>query len=213
MALGTYQGLLDAIPAWLHRSGDADVIAAAPDFVTLAESGIYARLRTRYQELNFAQVMQSGVISLPANYTDVKWAYIEGTPIQNLTRKSVDYILSQFPLRAGEARPRFFARDGVSLIFGPSPDAAYEVKGVFYIAETPLSVSGSNGLFLRYPKLYLYGSLLQAEGFIRNDPTMNGMMQVWAELYRVAIEEAQGDDDREAMSGGRARVSVAGVAP
>lgn len=214
MALNTYQALLDSIPAWLHRTGDSLVMAVVPDMVALAESEIYANLRTRYQEQAFNIAAVGGSATIPSDYLDLKYAYIDGTPVTNLTRKSPDWILSQYSQRSACSRPEFIARDFASFIFGPFPDTDYTVKGVYYKEMPSLSLlNPSNKLLTRYPKAFLFGTLSQAEKFIRNDPNVDQMMVVWKGEFAQALGEAQGESDREAMSGGRARISVVGSTP
>jgi hypothetical protein len=67
MALATYNDIVDAIPVWLHRQGDQEVQAIAPDLVALAESEINIRLRTRYQEQRFESPIVGGTIPVPGD--------------------------------------------------------------------------------------------------------------------------------------------------
>lgn len=213
MALATYNDIVDSIPTWLHRQGDQEVQAIAPDLVTLAESEINIRLRTRYQEQRFESPIVAGTIPVPNDYTDLKFVYLEGSPRQNLTRKSVDWITSQYPNRSADSRPEFIARDLDGFIFGPYPDSDYVVKGVYYKQLQPLAVAQTSALLTRYPALYLFGALLKAEIFIRNDPSIDNMKPIWDQEFAKAIEIAQGEEDLEEMSGGLARVSVVGSTP
>lgn len=229
MALDTYTALVNSLPVWLHRQGDSEVMAAVPDMVALAESEINVKLRTRYQEARFSEVIlvnqdnagapistsfEEGRIRIPEDYTDLKYAYIATQPVSNLTRKSPDWILSQYPYRELSSRPEFIARDIDEFIFGPYPDSEYVVNGVYYKAMPPLSEENpSNALLARYPKAFLFGALSQAEKFIRNDPSIDQMMIVWKGEFAQAMQEAQDETDREAMSGGRARMSIVGSTP
>jgi hypothetical protein len=213
VALANYNDIVDAIPVWLHRQGDQEVQAIAPDLVALAETEINVRLRTRYQEHNFESPILSGTIPIPTDYTDLKFAYLDGTPRQHLTRKSVDWIQSQYPYRSADSRPEFIARDFDAFVFGPYPDADYTVKGVYYRMLPPLALVQTNPLLTRYPAMFLFGALLKAEIFIRNDPSIDQMKPTWEAEFARALDYAQGEDDRENMSGGLARMNLIGSMP
>ena len=47
MSITNYSELQTAVAAWINRT---DLTALLPDFITLAESKLNRRLRTRYQE-------------------------------------------------------------------------------------------------------------------------------------------------------------------
>jgi len=56
----------------------------------------------------------------------------------------------------------------------------------------------SNWLLASSPDVYLYGSLMQASPYLKDD----GRIPVWASMYTNALEAIQVADDRAATSGG-----------
>jgi hypothetical protein len=87
------------------------------------------------------------------------------------------------------------------------------VKGVYYRQLPALAFMQTSDLLTRYPAMYLFGALFKAEICIRNDPSIDQMKPTWEAEFAKALDYAQGEDDRERMSGGLARVSVIGSTP
>src|SRR6185312_11858731 len=159
MALSTYSDLTTSVAGWLHR---ADLTNAIPDFITLAESKIYNRLRIRDMETSVASTMAAGVVAVPTSYVELKDAYISSTsPYGRLERKTAEWIYERYPFRTADRQPGYLAREGSNFIFGPFPDSNYTVTLVFWNKLPTLSVS-TNSIWTAYPGLWLYGSLLEA---------------------------------------------------
>lgn len=193
MALSTYADVSTAIANELHRS---DLTSYIPDFIRRAEAKIN-KLRIRQMETTTASTMSAGVIAVPSNYIELKDAYISSlVPYVNLDRKTSNWIYDKYPTRQADSVPRFIAREGTNFIFGPYPAANYVVTMVFYNRFAPLSDS-TNALFSIYPGLWLYGALLEAEGFLKNDKRV----PLWQEKFVELMKMAQDDDNDEYLSG------------
>ena len=206
MALGTYSDLQTAIGNWLDRS---DLSAYITDFIALAEQAIYQVLRVPDMETALSATIASGVIAVPSDLLELKSAYVDGAPTTPLQRVSTDFIYNRYPTRSSEGTPAYIAREGASFIFGPYPDSAYTIKGVYYARPAALSASNTtNFLTTTYPSLLLYGSLVEARGFLHDDPRIG----VWEQLFRQALLEATRSGRSEAMKGSTLTVST-GFAP
>lgn len=193
MAITTYAELQTAVANWLHRS---DLTSAIPDFITLAETEIFRRLRVQDLETAFTGTISSNAIALPTSYLDLKYAYVSTTPIQWLDRKSARWIREKYPLTSSSGVPKFIAREGTNFIFGPYADAAYTIAGVYYKNIGPLS-SSAHVLFTNNPDLYLYGSLLAAVPYLKDDKRV----PLWQAKYEAALIQTQIESDREEFSG------------
>lgn len=209
MALGTYADLLASIADWLKRD---ELTNAIPDFVTLAESEIYRRLRVREMETALSATIASGTIPVPSDYTDLMHVYLNTDPICTLERKPVSWLLSEYPTRSADARPAFIAREASTFIFGPFPDSDYAVKGIYYKRLAALS-SSLNSIFTNNPGVYLFGSLLQAEPYSRNDPGLAEMIPVWKARFEGEINGVQDAYEREKGMPGRMAVRGRGSMP
>jgi hypothetical protein len=103
--------------------------------------------------------------------------------------------------------PSAYTLIGDEIQLAPIPDAEYELEMAFYEKFTPLGdgTSGtvtSNWLTKNAPDVLLYGSLLEAEPFIKNDERL----QLWLGAYSAAISKIQSADDRDRHSGSQMRV-------
>jgi hypothetical protein len=74
-------------------------------------------------------------------------------------------------------------------VFGPEPDSGYTVNGTYWGKPTALRSASNdaqdNWLIVNAPDLALYGSLLQAEPFLKNDARIG----VWQNFYANALKD------------------------
>lgn len=195
MSLSTYSAMKTAIANWLDRS---DLTAYIADFITLAEERIWRTLRVKAQETALNSTISSGVIAVPADYVELKFAYIDGAPTRNLERVALEEIYTRYPTRSTTGKPSYIAREGDNFIFGPYPDSTYTVKGIYYAKLAALSNSNtSNWLTTSAPSLLLFGSLCEAAPFVVDDMRV----PVWEAKFQQALREAQRADSREGLRG------------
>ena len=194
MALSTYADLQTAIATWTKR---ADMSTYAADLITVAEGRIFKELRCKEMEAALNVTISSGLATIPTDYAELKYAYIDGTPTVTLQRKDPSWILLNYPLRSSQGKPKFIARDVGSFIFGPFPDSGYTVKGTYYKKLTAISAT-VNDLFTNNPDIYLAASLAEAFRFLRNDK----LMQYWDDRYMAIKSQVSAQDKAERISGG-----------
>jgi len=199
MSITTYSELKTAVANWLNRS---DLTTYIPDLVMLGEKRIYRDLRIRAMETALSSTISSGVVALPSDYVELKSAYVDGSPTQVLQRKIVGFIYEKYPARSSGGKPKFIAREGSSFIFGPYPDSAYTIKGIYYARLTALSDSNTTNWFTtNAPDLLLFASLCEAEVFIKNDERM----VLWQAKYDQIVSQLTAEDQREQYSGSTLR--------
>src|SRR5207245_438282 len=73
------------------------------------------------------------------------------------------------------ARPRYFTIFSSEIELAPTPDAAYTIEMVYRQLIPPLASNGTNWLLAAAPDLYLYGALLEAAPYIKED----ARIQTW----------------------------------
>lgn len=179
----------------LHR---ADLTSDVPFFIQLGEFRIYRELRVRQMETALSSAISSGVIAIPSGYREMKFAYVNGSPMVKLQRKDAEWIYHNYPTRSADGTPRFFAREATNFIFGPYPDSAYTVKGVYYKQLDLLSDSNtSNWLITDAPDLIYFAALCEAADWTGNMPKQD----VWERKYARIKERVQAQDDAEEFSG------------
>jgi hypothetical protein len=155
-------------------------------------------------ETALSDTIASGVIAVPADYLELKYAYINSTPIKNLQKATASQIYAQYPLRSSDAKPGYIARDGSNFIFGPYPDSTYQVKGIYYAKPTTIATS-TNALFTANPDLYLFAALCEATPYIKDDPRIT----LWEAKYAQILEDIRKEDANENASGGGMMVRAA----
>lgn len=184
----TYTSLLTAITDWLKRS---NLSTFAPNFVQSWEEDFYREPKnfgTWMETSGTIGTIASSVVGVPAAYLGLKNAYINGSPSTRLDRKSLTQIHGRYPRGGDTARPIWIAREGSNFIFGPEPDSTYTLKGTYWAKPTVLrSVTADAAgawLIVNAPDLVLYGSLLQAEPFMKND----ARIAVWQTMHDRALQ-------------------------
>lgn len=171
--------------------------AQAQDIMTLGEDRIYRELRVRAMETVIGSTISAGVISVPSDYIELKTAYIDGSPIQELQRKSPDFIYTNYPTRSGGSKPKFIARQANQFIFGDYPDSTYLVYLNYYM-KPATAVNGTlSGILLSAPPLWLFASLAEGEAFFGRDSRIG----LWEAKYKAIKDAIQLEDERERFSG------------
>lgn len=181
----TYATLQTAIGDYLNRS---DLATFLPNFTQNAEQTLYRSLRIRAMETALSGTISSGVLALPADFLELKFAYVNTSPVKSLDKVPPDAIYAKWPVRSGSAEiPQAIAVEGTNFIFGPYP-GDYAIKGIYYARLAALSASNTTNWFItNAPDLLLYGSLLEAESFILGD----ARIPFWKAYYDQAFRSVQ----------------------
>jgi hypothetical protein len=205
MALSTFTELKDAIADWLDRS---DLTARIPDFIALAEARINRELRIRPMEVRSTMTTTAGnqYFNLPGGYIQMRNIQLNTnptTPLEYITPEMLDRLYGS----STTGKPRAYTLIGDEIQLAPIPDSAYTLEMAFYEKFTALGdgTSGtvtSNWLTTNAPDILLYGALMEAEPFIKNDERV----AVWLNGYGNAIDKLQKADQRDRHSGSAMRV-------
>lgn len=195
MALSTFAELKASIAKWLNRDDLTDLIE---DFITLAEDDMFTDLRFREIETELSGTISSGVLAVPADYAELKFAYIDRSPTSTLLRRDIKTLYDLYPDRVAEGVPKSIARKAGNFEFGPYPDSDYSVKGVYYKKFTRLSGAvASNEVLAKSAGIYLYGALKQAEPYLKND----SRLAVWENEYLKRVKKVNKESKKEDLSG------------
>jgi hypothetical protein len=184
----TYSSLITAVQDYCARG---DVASFAPNWVQNFEEKFYRQPKNfgPWMEETLNSTIASNVIPLPAGYVGLKYAYINGAPSSRLERASLDQVLGTYPRGSGTGVPRWICRERNNLIFGPEPDSTYTVKGVYWSKPTAMRSYGGDAathwLIQNAPDLCIYGALIEAEPFLKND----ARVRLWSELYSAALKD------------------------
>jgi hypothetical protein len=186
--------LSTAVGDYLNRS---DLTTFVPNFIQGCEAKLYKNLRIRAMETALSVTISSGVAAIPSDYVELKFAYVDASPIQPLKRASMEEIYTLYPTRSGGEKPRLISTEGTNFIFGPYP-GNYTIKGTYYARLAALSGSNTTNWFTtNSPTLLLYGSLLEAEPFLMGDERM----LTWRALYDAEFMAVAREETRQKSSG------------
>lgn len=190
-----YSTLKTSIAAYLQRS---DLTSMIPEFIADAESRIYTEMRTQAMETAYSATMVNGEATLPAGLIEWQWLYIDSDPKRRLEKKDMEWILRNFPTSTG--KPYYFARNGDSLTFGPTPDADYALVGSYYKRLAALSDSNTtNWLTDDYPELIRFAALCEATPYLQEDQRI----PVWEAKYQQVKQRIERLERREKTAGSR----------
>ena len=205
MALGTFTELKDAVADWLDRS---DLTARIPDFITLAEARLNRDLRIRPMEVRSSMETTSGqqYFNLPGGYIQMRNIQLNTNPtapLEYITPEMLDRLYGS----SATGKPRAYSLIGDEIQLAPIPDSDYTLEMAFYEKFTPLGdgTSGTvttNWLTKNAPDILLYGALLEAEPFIKNDERIG----LWLNAYNGAVRKLQDADARDRHSGSAMRI-------
>jgi len=196
MAITNYTSLAAALPQWLDSS-TADISAVVSDIITNAEKRIFREVRVPEMETSLSSTISSGVITVPSDFVEMKFVYIDTNPVQYVQMVPPAYIYGRYPSRTAEGVPVVMARDGNNFIFGPYPDSNYTVKGTYFKRLVAIDATSSPTLVTSNPDLYLYASLLESEPLLGRDPRMT----LWEAKYRLVKELMTNEANRSRFGG------------
>lgn len=204
MAITSYSELKTAVYGWLNVASTDFSGTLIDDLIMAGEKKIFRQLRVRSMETALSATISSGVIAVPADLVELKFAYISHSGESTfLKRKTAEWIYSAYPQRGAEGLPICIARDAGNFIFGPYPDSTYSVAGVYYKRLTAVA-SSANALFTANPDLYLWAALSEADVMLGRDPRI----QIWESKYQRAAADLNAEERGEEYSGGGLQVSL-----
>lgn len=201
----TYTSLFNDISSYLERT-DTATLAKIPTFIMLAEQTLASEIKF----LGNLTVNQSNMVS--GNPVITKPARWRKTVSMNVTVDGVkqpvflrtyEYMRQYWPDEAQEDVPKYYGDyDYTHWLVAPTPDAAYDFEVMYYEEVQPLDATNQTNWFTQYaPQAMLYGSLLQAMPFLKNDERM----PMWRAEYdkivaQLKTENVQRLGDRQAIA-------------
>jgi hypothetical protein len=198
----TFTTLQQDVRRYLERgtsyASDPVVYEQLPRLINLAERRIARELKVQGFINIVSGTLQSGVAvyDKPDRWRDTVSINI-GTGVDNNTRKvlftrAYEYLLSYWPDRTATDRPLFYADyDYSHWLIAPTPDADYPFEVLYYELPPLLDDAVQTNWLTEYaPQLLLYGTLLEATPFLKNDERI----PVWQNMYDRAAAMLNGED-------------------
>lgn len=202
-----YTTLQTAVADWLAKSNLTSFI---PNFIQNWEEKFYRQPKNfgSWMEQSLSSTIASSVIAVPTGYLAMKYAYVNGSPSSRLDRMSLNQLLGTYPRGGDTGLPVWYARDGSNFIFGPAPDSTYTIKGTYWAKPTLMrsfaSDAAAHWIIVNAPDLPLYGALIEAEPFLKNDkriPTWQAFYDTALANYRdlFKVEDVSGSPIQEVL--------------
>jgi len=201
----TYDSLVENIQSYLERN-DTSTLDKIPLFIMLAEQVIASRIKFLGNlTVNTSNmVIGTSIIAKPARWhkTVSMNVTIAGVRQPVLLRK-YEYLREYWPNAALTDVPQFYADyDYTNWLVAPTPAVAYAFEVLYYERVQPLDSSNQTNWFTIYaPQAMLYGSLLQAMPFLKNDDRI----PLWEAQYGAIMNTLMAEDklriaDRQAIA-------------
>jgi len=201
----TYDSLVENIQSYLERS-DTATLEKIPLFIMLAEQVIASQIKFlgNLTVNTSAMVATQAIIDKPARWhkTVSMNITVAGKRSPVLLRK-YEYLREYWPNASSTSVPKFYCDyDYTHWLVAPTPASAYSFEVLYYERVQPLDSSNQTNWFTIYaPQALLYGSLLQAMPFLKNDERMG----MWQQQYDLIIQTLKVEDqsrvgDRQAVA-------------
>jgi len=204
----TFDSLQEDIRSYLERGfteeTDKLVYNQIPRLINMAERRIARELKIQgfTRAVNMSVEQGKSVYKKPDRWRDTISMAYGGV---SLFTRSYDYLRSYWPVPEEEAPPRYYADyDYDHWLIAPTPDSSGVAEVLYYELPRLLDDEAqTNWLTDHAPNLLLYGALLEATPFLKNDERI----QTWQMMYDRAAQALNGEDlqkimDRNAMRSG-----------
>lgn len=189
-----YSELKTTVADWLNRG---DLATQIPTFIELAEATFNRKIRHRSMLARATTALDAQFTGLPVDFLEAKNVQLNSTPVvslEYLTMEQADKFRALYP----SGQPMYYTVVGDQIEVVPVPDAEYTIELVYYKKIPALSESvTSNWLLSSHPDCYLYGALMQAAPYLKNDERL----QVWGPLFISAMEDVIKASDTSEVSG------------
>jgi hypothetical protein len=200
----TYDSLVEDIQSYLERS-DAATLAKIPQFIMLAEQIIASEIKFLGNLVVVTSNMVQGeaTIAKPARWRKtVSMNVTVASKRQPVLLRTYEYLREYWPNPSSTDVPLYFCDyDYEHWLVAPTPASAYSYEVLYYERNQPLDSSNQSNWFTQYaPQALLYGSLLQAMPFLKNDERI----PMWQGQYDKIIAVLQNENvirvaDRQAI--------------
>lgn len=193
-AVMTYDSLVADISSYLERTDQA-TLEKIPTFIMLAEQVIASQIKflgnLTVQQSNMT--MATAIIDKPARWhKTVSMNVTVNGEKRPVFLRTYEYLRNYSPDASAVGVPKFYADyDYTHWLVAPTPDDDYAFEVIYYERIQPLDSSNQTNWFTIYaPQALLYGSLLQAMPFLKNDERM----QMWQQQYDLIINTLKAEN-------------------
>jgi hypothetical protein len=201
----TYDSLVEDIQSYLERT-DTATLQKIPQFIMLAEQIIASEIKFlgNLVAVESTMVQNEAIVAKPARWRKtVSMNVTVAGSRQPILLRTYEYLREYWPNATSTSVPLYFCDyDYEHWLIAPTPSTAYTYEVLYYERNQPLDSSNQSNWFTQYaPQALLYGSLLQAMPFLKNDERI----PMWQAQYDKIIGVLQNENvmrlaDRQAIA-------------
>jgi hypothetical protein len=201
----TYDSLVENVQSYLERT-DTATLEKIPLFIMLAEQIIASQIKFlgNLTVQSSTMTMNANVIDKPARWhKTVSMNITVAGKRQPVLLRRYEYLREYWPNPALTDVPKFYTDyDYTHWMVAPTPNDDYVFEVLYYERLQPLDSSNQTNWFTIYaPQALLYGTLLQAMPFLKNDERV----PLWQAMYQQSMDILVAEDklrvaDRQAVA-------------
>lgn len=214
MSITTYAELNTAVANWLKRD---DLTARIAEFIALVEAKFNRELKCRQMETRSTTTIDTTstepqMVSLPADFQSMRSFRLSSVSGKPRLEYMSDAQMDEYRTSIGDTtdQPQFYSIFGAEIELAPTPDANYTLE-MKYRALIPAltSTNTTNWLLTLAPDAYLYGALLEATPYMKDDPRI----ATWGAGLSAAINSLNGLTQESGYGSGPLQIRTSTVTP
>lgn len=194
MAISTYAELKTAVENTINRT---DLTARVPEFITIAESRINRKLRSRGAEqmayADYDSTFTDRLVVLPSGLRefldlDIKRSTEDDNRYRRMIQRPAEDF-DRYRTTTGGFPVNYCLRKNIEIdrLAGDT----YRLR-MHYLKDWDIATSSTNALLTSDPDVYLYGALSATELYVKNDPRV----AIWKAEFREIIDDLNRQADR-----------------
>tara|TARA_R100001377_G_scaffold23417_2_gene12629 strand:- start:910 stop:1557 length:648 start_codon:yes stop_codon:yes gene_type:complete len=187
----TYSELTSAIQNYTDNT-ETSFVANIPNFIETAEQTILNSIDLQYFRKNVtgSSSTSNQYLQVPSDYlASFSLSVLNSSTKEFLEEKDVNFIQSYNPNASITGTPKYYAFfDIENFILAPTPDADYTMELHYFYRPSSLVLAGDNGttwLSKNAPNAMLYGSLIEANIFMKGEADV---MKMYQERFMQSLE-------------------------
>ena len=218
-------------PVYLADGSTESSTSQINRFIEQAEQRIYNMIQFPSLRKNQYTAITSNnkYVSLPNDFlavyslalvTGVVGGNLDTGTFEYLLNKDVNFIRQAYPTPNDTGEPKYYALFGptiissaitneLSLILGPTPDAAYYVELHYYYYPESITTTNTTWLGDNFDSVLLYGSLVEAYTFMKGEQDIISLYDTkFKEALALAKRLGDGMERQDAYRSGQFRQAV-----
>ena len=227
-----YSELVTAIQDYTENSFSYSTNPAPINtFIEQAEQRIYNTVQFPSLRKNqYTSITSSNkYVSLPNDFlavyslalvTGVVGGNLDTGTFEYLLNKDVNFIRQAYPAPNDKGEPKYYALFGptivnsavtneLSVILGPTPDAAYYVELHYYYYPESITTATTTWLGDNFDSVLLYGSIVEAYTYMKGEPDIMAFYDTkYKEALALAKRLGDGMERQDAYRSGQYRQAV-----